>query len=58
MKRRYLNYSLVFYDREDSLKEIQNRVNDGFSNLDRIGTLVSKEAMEKFKKFNSLEIGG
>jgi len=58
MKRRYLNYSLVFYDREDSLKEIQNRVNDGFSNLDRIGTLVSKESMEKFKKFNSLEIGG
>ena len=58
MKRRYLNYSLVFYDREDSLKEIQNRVNEGFSNLDRIGTLVSKETLDKFKKFNALEIAG
>lgn len=59
MKRRYLNYSLVFYEREDSLKDIQNRVNDGFSNLDKQGSLLkSTDSLEKFKAFNKADIVG
>ncbi|KAL4502337.1 hypothetical protein ABPG72_011924 [Tetrahymena utriculariae] len=55
MKRKYLNYSFVFYEHEASLREIQERTNE-IVNLQNQGSLVKQENQGLFKKFVEADI--
>ncbi|KAL4470236.1 hypothetical protein ABPG74_011847 [Tetrahymena malaccensis] len=55
MKRKYFNYSLVFYNRDEPLKQLQQDVEYGIQ-LSHLNQQISNQTSTLFKKFNESDI--